>query len=305
MTMTDEKDKKNGSSSKDEEKKIEGVRDTGAHTPDSKRTSSNPPKAAAKEPEKDDEEEEEEEEKPAPKKASAAKKDEKKEEKKPAKKEEKKAPPPKPWVNFFPPRELPKHGPEIVTEKKPALMLAEFDSPGRCLHAAERLRDAGYTKFDAHSPFPIHGMDAAMGMPDSKLGWIVLTGGLTGLTTAVVMIYWMNGIDYPLIIGGKPPFSLPPSVPIMFELTILFSAFSALFGMLHLNRLPRHHHPIFESERFTECSDDKFFLSVEVDDPKYGVDRTRALLEKLHPTHVEVVEETIETIVSHDEDEDH
>jgi len=207
-------------------------------------------------------------------------------------------------VNFFPPRELPKHGPEVVVEKKPTLMLAEFDSPGRCLHAAERLRDAGYTKFDAHSPFPIHGMDAAMGLPDSKLGWIVLVGGLSGLGTAVLMIWWMNGVDYPLIIGGKPPFSIPPSVPIMFELTILFSAFSALFGMLHLNRLPRHHHPIFESEHFVECSDDKFFISVDVDDPKYGADRTRALFEKLHPINVEVVEEKIETIVSPDDEED-
>jgi len=299
--MATDKDKKpNGESS--EEKDKDEVRDTGAHTPDSKRSSSNPPKKASDEhdEEHDEEEEEEEEEKPAPKKKAAAA-PAKKEEKKPAKKEEEA--PRKPWVNFFPPRP-PAKLPEAIIEKKPTLLLAEFDSPARVLHAAERLRDAGYTKFDSHSPFPIHGMDAAMGLPDSKLGWIVLCGGLTGVTTAVVMIWWMNGVDYPLIIGGKPPFSIPPSVPIMFELTVLFSAFSALFGMLHLNRLPRHHHPIFDSDRFQGCSDDKFFLSVEVEDPKYDAERTRALLEKLHPTHVELVEETIETVVAH-EDEDH
>jgi hypothetical protein len=274
MTMTDEKDKKS-SENGEEKKKIEDVRATGAHTPDSKRTtSSNPPKKA---PPKDEAKEDEEDEAPPPKKAAAKKEEKKEEKKKPAEA------PRKPWVNFFPPRELPRHGPEIVVEKKPILMLAEFDSPGRALHAAERLRDAGYTKFD----------------------WIVLTGGLTGLATAVTMIYWMNGIDYPLIIGGKPPFSLPPSVPIMFELTILFSAFSALFGMLHLNRLPRHHHPIFESERFTECSDDKFFLSVDVDDPKYHAERTRSLLDKLHPTAIEIVDEKIETIIAHETEEDH
>jgi hypothetical protein len=296
--MATDKDKKaNGEESKDKEKESDV---TGAHTPDSKRHSSNPP---AKKDGHDDHDDEEEEEEEKPKKAAA-----KKEEKKPEKKEEKKKPaaaaepPRKPWVNFFPPRPTQKHV-EIVTEKKPQLLLAEFDSPARVLHAAERLRDAGYTKFDAHSPFPIHGMDAAMGLGDSKLGWIVLCGGLTGVTTAVVMIWWMNGVDYPLIIGGKPPFSIPPSVPIMFELTVLFSAFSALFGMLHLNRLPRHHHPVFDSDRFQGCSDDKFFVSVEVDDPKYHAERTRSLLEKLHPTNVELVEEKIETVVSHEEEE--
>lgn len=175
---------------------------------------------------------------------------------------------------------------------KPALMLAEFDSTGRVLHAAERLRDAGYTKFEAHTPFPVHGMDAAMGLPDSRLGWIVLTGGLTGLATAVVMIWWMNGVDYPLNIGGKPPFSISPSVPIMFELTVLFSAFATFFGMLALNRLPQHHHAVFESERFRAASDDRFFISIEVDDPKYHLERTRALLKKLHPTRVEIVDES-------------
>src|SRR5947209_4363881 len=130
---------------------------------------------------------------------------------------------------------------------KPALYLAEFDSPHGCLTAATKLREAGYTVFDTHTPFPIHGMDKAMGLPDSKLGWLVLCGGLSGVSLGWLMMWWMNGIDYPLIIGGKPPYSLPSQIPIMFELTVLLSCLTAVFGMLHLNRLPRHHHPIFNS----------------------------------------------------------
>ena len=174
-------------------------------------------------------------------------------------------------------------------DETPALFLAEFDSAGGVLHAAEKFRDAGYTQFDTHSPFPIHGMDAAMGMKDSKLGAIVFPIGLTGTTLAWLMMWWMNGIDYPLVIGGKPPYSLPSMVPIMFELTILLSAFATVFGMLGLNKLPRHHHPIFNSERFARFSDDKFFVSVESTDPKWSVDRTRKLLEGVHAKHIELL----------------
>ncbi len=175
------------------------------------------------------------------------------------------------------------------TQEMPALFLAEFSSSGKVLHAAEKLRDAGYTQFDTHSPFPIHGMDAAMGLKDSKLGLIVFPIGLMGTTLAWLMMWWMNGVDYALVIGGKPPYSLPSQVPIMFELTILLSAFATVFGMFHLNRLPRHHHPIFNSERFKGFSDDKFFVSVESTDPKFSLERTKALLEGAHAEHIELV----------------
>jgi len=259
----------------------------------------------AEESEAKDAKAEEEEEKP--KKKASSKDDELKKtvaETPKAKGGEKKPEPAakKPFKNFFPARELPSHEPEVKVEKKPALLLAEFDSSGKLLHAAERIRDAGYKKWDTHAPFPIHGMDAAMGLPDSKLGWIVLAGGLTGVTTAVVMIWWMNGVDYPIIIGGKPGFALPSSIPIMFELTVLFSAFAAVFGMFGLNRIPEHYHPLFESERFRGFSDDKFFVAIEVDDPKFHPEKTRALLEKLHPTAIELVEERVETVIVHEED---
>ncbi len=175
--------------------------------------------------------------------------------------------------------------------KRLSLLLAEYGTPGECLHAAEKLRDAGYSKFDSHTPFPIHGMDKAMGLPDSKLGPIVFACGLTGTTLAFAMMMWMNGIDYPLVIGGKPPESIPSMVPIMFELTVLLSAFGAVFGMFHLNRLPRHHHPIFESDNFGKFSDDRFFVSVEVEDPKFKLERTKELLTKTHPASLEEVYE--------------
>jgi hypothetical protein len=179
------------------------------------------------------------------------------------------------------------------TDKKTALMLAEFDSPAACMHGAEKLRDAGYALFDAHTPFPIHGMDRAMGLADSKLGWIVLgfglSCGMSGTFLAWLMMFWMNGVDYPIVIGGKPPGTLPSMVPIMFEVTVLFSALTAVFGMLGLNKLPRHNHPLFNSERFKGFSDDKFFLSVEVEDPKFDTDKTRALFESAKAKFVEVV----------------
>ena len=170
-----------------------------------------------------------------------------------------------------------------------ALLLAEYDTPAEVLHAAEKLRDAGYTQFDTHSPFPIHGMDDAMGLKDSKLGWIVFPIGLTGTTLGFLMMWWMNGVDYPLVVGGKPPFSLPSQIPIMFELTILLSAFAAVFGMFGLNKLPRHHHVIFNSDRFRSFSDDKFYLSVESGDPKWSLEKTKTLLEGTHPKDIELV----------------
>jgi hypothetical protein len=191
------------------------------------------------------------------------------------------------------PKELPAPPKAVPSRKRTSMLLAEYSTPAKCLHAAEKLRDAGYKNFDAHTPFPVHGMDAAMGLPDSPLGYLVLCGGLTGVSVGALMIWWMNGVDYPIIIGGKPGFTLPASIPIMFELTILLSAFAAVFGMFHLNRLPRHHHPIFESERFRSASDDKFFVSVEAEDPKFDLKKTRVLLEATHADAIEAVEETV------------
>lgn len=176
-------------------------------------------------------------------------------------------------------------------QKRPVLYLAEFETPGQVHHAAEKVRDAGYRRWDVHTPFPVHGMDKAMGLGDSRLGWIVLACGLTGCSLAFLLIWYTNGVDYPLVIGGKPPFSFPSMVPVMFELTILLSAFGTVLGMLGLNQLPRHHHPVFYSERFERGTDDRFFISVEASDDKFDLEETRALLESLSPAHLELIQE--------------
>jgi hypothetical protein len=179
----------------------------------------------------------------------------------------------------------------MSSSNKPLLYLAEFETADAIMHAAEKVRDAGYEKWDVHTPYPVHGMDQAMGMSDSRLGWIVLLCGLTGVSCAILMIQWMNGYDYPLVIGGKPPDAIASMVPIMFELTVLLSAFGAVLGMLGLNELPKHYHPIFYSDRFEMFSHDKFFVSIEAADKQFDTDRTRKLLESLHPTYIELVAE--------------
>jgi hypothetical protein len=175
--------------------------------------------------------------------------------------------------------------------KRTSIVLAEYETAKDVLHAAEVVRDAGYRDWDVHTPFPVHGMDRAMGLGDSRLGWTVLIFALTGLTGAFVMMYWMGSIDYPFVVGGKPPNALPPMAPILFELTILASAFGTVLGMLHLNRLPRHHHAVFQSERFKAASDDRFFISIEARDPKFDAARACALLAGLRATDVELLEE--------------
>lgn len=170
-------------------------------------------------------------------------------------------------------------------------VLAQFEHAGALLKAAAGVRDAGYKKFDAHSPFPIHGMDKAMGLGQSLLGFVVFGGAVTGCLAGYLMQWWMGGVDYPLDISGKPFFALEPSIPIMFELTILFAALAAVFGMFALNRLPRPYNPLFYSKRFLQVSDDGFFLHIEQKDPQFNETNCRQLLEKLGAVHVEVIED--------------
>ena len=180
-----------------------------------------------------------------------------------------------------------------AAEAQPLLLLAEYETTADVYHAAEKVRDAGYKKWDVHTPFPVHGMDGAMGMPDSRVGWIVLICGITGCLSAFLLMWWTNGHDYPYIIGGKPGFSLPSMMPVMFELTVLLSGFGAVFGMLGLNQLPKHHHPLFYSERFDRVTDDRFFISIEAADEKFDLTETRALLEETHPSHVELIQQEV------------
>jgi hypothetical protein len=170
-------------------------------------------------------------------------------------------------------------------------LLAEFDTPADTLHAAEKVRDAGFSRWDVFSPYPVHGMDEAMGMKNSKVGWFAFAGGVTGYATGMIMIWWMNAIDYPIIVGGKPMFSPFSAFPPSYELTILFGSFGALLGMLGLNKLPRLHHPLLKNRRFAGATHDKFYIVVETADPKYSESETRQLLAAAGSRHIEVVEE--------------
>lgn len=182
---------------------------------------------------------------------------------------------------------------EAEDEKRPALYLAEYETPEALHHAACQVRDEGFENWDCHTPYAIHGMDEAMGLPPTKIGIISFIHAVIGLTTAVLMIQYMNNWDYPIIVGGKPAGAFAPMVPIMFELTVLLTGFGTLFGLLHLAGLPRHHHPVFESDRFVSATDDKFFISIEVKDPNFDLKKTRELLEGTNPSHLELVEEDL------------
>ncbi len=160
---------------------------------------------------------------------------------------------------------------------------AEFTSARDLYHAAEKIRDAGFERWDVFSPFPIHGMDEAMGMKRSLLGKIVFLGGLTGFLTAVTLEFGPSSFLYPLIVAGKPTnlFTVPAFFPIMFELTILISAFTAVFGMLIMNGLPRLNHALFNWDRFKKVTEDKFFVAIEAGDPKFSERSVRDFLESL------------------------
>jgi hypothetical protein len=174
---------------------------------------------------------------------------------------------------------------------KPYGILAEFETPADAMHAAEKVRDAGFRKWDVFTPFPVHGMDRAMGLKNSKVGWFSFLGGVTGYTTGMLMIWFMNKFDYPILIGGKPLFSPYGAFPPSYELTILLGAFGALGGMLLLNRLPRLHHPLLKHKRFAKVTHDRFFVVIETSDPRYDETETRKLLEAAGSRHIEVVEE--------------
>jgi len=168
-------------------------------------------------------------------------------------------------------------------------LLAEYDTPPQLLHAAKKIRDAGFTKWDTYTPFAVHGIDDAMGIKATILPWFTLCAGLVGLATAITLQWWTNAYDYPWIVSGKPFWSIPANVPIMFELTVLLSAITTLVGMLMLNNLPRPSHPLDQVRRFARVTDDKFFLMIEASDPKFDDVETRALLETTHPVAVEAV----------------
>lgn len=172
-------------------------------------------------------------------------------------------------------------------ETRLAGLLAEFDGPESLRQAAQRVRDLGYVHWDVYSPYPVHGIERAMGIRPTVLPWLVLVFGVVGCAAALVMQWWMNARDYPLLISGKPLWSLPANIPIAFELIILFAAAAAFLGVLGLNRLPQFWHPAFSSPRFRRTSTDGFFLGIEARDARFHESSTCELLESLGARGVE------------------
>lgn len=168
-------------------------------------------------------------------------------------------------------------------------ILAEFESSADLLHAAAKVRDVGYKVFDCHSPFPIHGMDEAMGLKRSPLGWMVGIMSLTGAGLALLLQWWTSAVAYPIVISGKPFFSWQAFFPVTFGIAVLFGAFTAVFGMFGLNKLPRLNHPVFYSENFGRFSEDAFFISIESTDLKFDEKTTLQFLQEIGCSSTEVL----------------
>ncbi len=167
-------------------------------------------------------------------------------------------------------------------------ILAEFDTAETLKHAASGLHEAGYARYEAYSPFPVHGLYKAMGRRRTILPVLVLGGGMTGCLVALLLQWWTNAVDYPYIISGKPLFSLPANIPITFEFIILLGALSAFGGVMVLNNLPELFHPLFGCSKFRRSTTDAFFIGVDVDDKNYDETETADLLRGLGATDVQI-----------------
>jgi hypothetical protein len=173
---------------------------------------------------------------------------------------------------------------------QPYGLIATFKTAPELYHAAEQVRDAGYRQWDCITPFPVHGLDKAMGLRRSIVPRISLAGGITGFCTGMSLIWWTGAWNYPLIVGGKPLFSPMFAFPVSYELTILFTAFATIIGMFVLNGLPMHYHPVLKYDQIGRGMDDTFFIVIETRDPRFDAVNTRALLEQAGGTAITELE---------------
>jgi ActD protein len=170
-------------------------------------------------------------------------------------------------------------------------LLAEYTDVNTVTNAARSVRKAGYSRWDVHTPFPIHGIDPVMGIRPTGLPWLVLCGGLFGLFGGMWLQWYTNAHDYPVLISGKPFWSLPANIPVIFECTVLCSALTAVFGMLGLNRLPTLYNPLFKSDRFRRVTNDRFFIVIDASDSKFDEPSAMKLLTDSGAVAVERVED--------------
>src|SRR6185503_3825973 len=176
-----------------------------------------------------------------------------------------------------------------IGEDKVHAAIGDFASPEELVAAGRKIREMGYTKLDAMTPFPVHGLDQAIGVPYSKIGWIVVCATITGIITAQALIYYVGVINYPLVIGGKPLFDFTFSIPVTFETAVLFSSLTAFAATWGLCGLPRLYHPVMNYKNFHRASDDRFLLVIEAEDPKFDASKSAADLRGVGAESVEVV----------------
>jgi hypothetical protein len=169
-------------------------------------------------------------------------------------------------------------------------LMAEFKGPDELIAASQQTYDAGYRVVNAYAPFPVEGLAHAIGYRRVVLPWLVLAGGLLGGIGGYLMEFWTSAVDYPINVGGRPYNSIPYFIPVMFEMTILGAALTAVFGMLALNKLPMPYHPVFNVPRFELASQNRFFLCIESRDPQFDQQKTMDFIEALGADEVTVVE---------------
>jgi Protein of unknown function (DUF3341) len=199
---------------------------------------------------------------------------------------------------------LPVDGETLAPGERAYALVAEFDSVAAVMDAAERIRDAHYLRWDVHSPMPLHGINQSMGLRPTILPWITLVHGLVGCGLGLLLVWWINastlsGVPtnlqgYRYLISGKPMFSLPANIPVIFEMTVLFAAIGTLLGLLGLNKLPMLHSPLQNSRRMRRATVDRFLVVIGADDPQFDLPRTADFLRGLHPRGLELVKEVVE-----------
>lgn len=167
---------------------------------------------------------------------------------------------------------------------------ATFKAPDEIINAAKKVTSSGFVEFDVNTPYPVHGMDSAMKIKPSKLGFVTLITGLSGAALALLFMYWTMSVDYPLVIGGKPFFALPAFIPVTFELTVLLATVSTVIAMIALFfRLPDNKHPLHDTEYMKSVSADKYGIVIESTDAKFDEASVTYFLKKLNPLKIEVI----------------
>jgi hypothetical protein len=174
---------------------------------------------------------------------------------------------------------------------KPIAVLGNYKDPNLLITAANRIRESGYKDFDIYTPYPVHGLDKAMGVKRTILPYIAFGGGIFGLANAIFLIMWTGSIHYKLNIGGKPLFAFQFSIPVMFELTILLTALSTFVGLWYLCGLPKWYSPLQNDEGFKSAVDNTFVVSIMASDQRFSLEATKKLMADLGADDVRLIQE--------------